>query len=161
MNRTKLVKCDNGQIQELKRVQTEQLKKMLDDRLIGRTVMSIPPRSGKSEMIGEILMNEAMNRPSVAKAISLIKELQSEIDSLRKKHWGAYSPKHTVLWWKRLGLSYKIDAIMLMPLAILALGLLFFMLMTAFDKHWIAGTALIYILSLAVWGIYRMFSSEI
>ena len=77
--------------------------------------------------------------PSLKRLFTCIEALHEELDDLQARHWGKYSPKRALLWWKRLGFTRQADAIMVVPLVGIMGWIGLELTQAAWQQHWMFG----------------------
>lgn len=135
------------------------------DPLAGSTLtISTPATTTSASFSGKhatwMTMDDVWEEPSVERLFSIMKNLDTELDNLRAKKWGKYSPRRATLWWKRLGFKTRLDALMVSPLAGLALWLVVGTTMAGWNKEWWFGMLVAYGWAGFAYVAYRIITSD-
>jgi hypothetical protein len=135
---------------------TARAKAALDSIYAQKTVtlQQMPPRASKTwgSQFGDKAMSET---PSLERIFTCIGSLQTELDDLSAKDWGAFNPKRTVVWWKRMPLMRKIDWFVSIPAVALMIAFVGYLMYQLYEVHWFAGAVVTYALLMAFYITWR------
>lgn len=123
------------------------------DAIYSKTTLSMPvSRARIWGAQGDQGMSE---QPSLERVFTCIGSLQSELDDLSAKDWGAFNPKRTVVWWKRMPFKRKMDWFLAVPGILFALLIIGSLLYALYQAHWLAGTVVSYALVMGIYVTWR------